>query len=114
MSNKILTANPESELFEVTQRGTYHLDASTARGVVTLPHTQGVVAYSALSDAGLFVTDIGPNTPELPDSKRVKEPMLAGNYYDVATFADRLLALNHDTHQREIIDPSLISSWCVS
>jgi hypothetical protein len=33
--------------------------------------------------------------------------MLAGNYYDVATFAGRLLALNHDTHQLEIIDPSL-------
>ena len=107
MGNKVLTATPDLPLFEVLQHNTYHLFGVASRGVATIPHTRGIAMYSAIAEAGLFVTDVGSNIPEVPGSQRVKEPMLPGNYYDVAAHAGRLLVLNRDARQIDVVDPSL-------
>jgi hypothetical protein len=106
MANKLLTASPDSELFSVSEHGTYHLFGAAARGVATIVHSQGIASYSAIAEAGLFAVDIGPNIPEKPNSQRQTEAMLPGNYYDVVADGGRLLALNRSANQLEIIDPT--------
>jgi hypothetical protein len=106
-ANKLLTASPDSELFSVSEHGTYHLFGAAARGVATIAHSQGIASYSAIAEAGLFAVDIGPNIPEKPNSQRQTEAMLPGNYYDVVADGGRLLALNRSANQLEIIDPTL-------
>ena len=107
MANKLLTASPDSELFSVSEHGTYHLFGAAARGVATIAHSRGIASYSAIAEAGLFAVDIGPNIPEKPNLQRQTEAMLPGNYYDVVADGGRLLALNRSANQLEIIDPTL-------
>jgi hypothetical protein len=107
MSDKILTATPDSNLFEVTAHGTYHLFGVTVRGLATIPHAQGIASYAAISEAGLFAVDVGADIPEKPGTERVVEPMLPGDYFDVVASHSRLLALNRSGRQLEIIDPTL-------
>ena len=105
ITDKVLTATPDLELFEVLQQGTYHVFGLAARGLATIKHSQGIAAYAAIAEAGLFFVDVGSNIPE--KRPRTREPMLPGDYHDVAAHAGRLLALNRTARQMEVIDPSL-------
>jgi PKD repeat protein len=105
MANKVLTATPDLPLFEAVERGTYHLFGVLSRGVATIRHAQGMAGYAAIAEAGLFAFDVGSNIPE--KRPREKEPMLPGNYYDVVAYSGRLLALNRDARQLEVLSPTL-------
>ena len=106
MGNKIVTANPQSELFEAAKRGAYHI-FGVARGIATIRHAEGIAAYAAIADAGLVVASVGPNIPEKIPSQRQTEGILPGNYMDVAATGNRLLALNRGSRELQVIDPTL-------
>ena len=94
VGGKLLTANPERPN-TFTAPGTVHIQGS-ARGVATIRHEKGFAAYVAESDAGVFAADIGRNIPEPQPASRKTEGLYSGDVMDVATFRDRVLALNNN------------------
>src|SRR5262249_27562962 len=98
LSNKILTSTPGAELFETVRHGTFEL-FGIARGVAVLRHSEGIEAYAAIAEAGLMAVDIASNVPEVQNSQRRLEPMLAGDYYDVIAYSGNLVALNRGLRQ---------------
>lgn len=105
LSSKLLTANPDT-LTDFSVRGTVHA-TGYAKGVAALQDSQGYTAYTAVSEVGLFATDLDRNIPEILPAVRPRDPLLAGDYVDVAAVGGRLVALNRGTQQLEIVDPNL-------
>ncbi len=105
MGGKLLSANPET-LSDFSRTGTVRA-VGHAKGVAALQHVGGYMAYTAVADVGLFATDIGRNIPEVLPLQRTREPMLPGDYVDVAAVSNRLVALNRGERQLEVIDPGL-------
>ena len=105
LANKLLTATPDT-LTDFSIKGTVHA-LGFARGLATIQSTTGFAAYVAVTDVGLFASDIGKNIPEYLPAERVKEGLFAGNYWDVVNVNDKLLALNRDDHKLEVFDPNL-------
>ncbi|MEO8678604.1 MAG: PKD domain-containing protein [Vicinamibacterales bacterium] len=105
IGGKLLSANPET-LSDFSRTGTVRA-VGHARGVAALQHSNGYMAYTAVADVGLFATDIGLNIPEIDPLQRTREPMLPGDYIDVAAVGGRLVALNRGEQQLEILDGSL-------
>ena len=102
---KLLTANPET-LNDYTRPGTIHTKA-TANGVAVLKTASGLTAYVAVGGVGLMAVDVGKSIPDQEPLDRVKEGLLGGDYRDVVTAGDRLLALEGTAGEVHVIEPNL-------
>ena len=65
------------------------------------------MAYTAVSEIGIFPVDVSRNIPEILPANRVRGPLLPGDYVDIAAVSNRLVALNRGTQQLEVVDPNL-------
>src|SRR5262249_53512781 len=115
--NKVLTANPDLA-GDTLKFGIYQV-AGFARGVATMKKSDGgVMAYTAVQEVGLMAADVGFNTPErkpfagpqpqyTPETRREKEAIYPGDYYDVLAFGGRLFAAEKTNSTIDVFDSSL-------
>jgi PKD repeat protein/methionine-rich copper-binding protein CopC len=105
LGSKPIAVNPEQQS-DFNKRGTF-LVAGTGLGVSTIKHSAGSAAYVAIAGVGLAAVDIGRNIPEVVPASRQTEGLLPGDFVDVITVEDRLIALNRSERRLQVVDANL-------
>jgi len=102
LGNKLLTASPDT-LTDYSRNGTVHA-SGYARGVATLVYPNGLAAYVAVGAVGLMSADVGKNIPEQGPNDRKLEGLYPGDFQDVITVDNQLLAVEKGTHPPGALD----------
>jgi PKD repeat protein len=105
LGGKPIAVNPEQQS-DFNKRGTF-LVAGTGLGLSTIKHSTGYAAYVAIAGVGLAAVDIGRNIPEVLPASRQTEGLLPGDFVDVITVDDRLIALNKSERRLQVLDANL-------
>ncbi|HET7694175.1 MAG TPA: PKD domain-containing protein [Vicinamibacterales bacterium] len=105
IGNKLLNATPDF-LNDFTRPGTVH-QMGFAEGVAWIRHSTGLAAYAAVREVGIMAADVGKNLPEPVPQQRLKEGIYPGDYWDVISVEDRLVAAERSAQRIDILDPNL-------